>query len=202
MLNARAAFNASIQTARSLSGLYDYLSQTHAVPFSFDDLLRSQIMYAVSAFDKLMHDLVRIGMVETFTGARSATDKYHAETISIKLHNELMSASIPPSEIVFEAEIARRLSFISFQDPQKVADGLSLIWSEPHKWQKIAASMSMPTDDARTKLKLITLRRNAIVHECDIDPITHGKQTISPAECSDMTDFIENCGNAVVQLVL
>ncbi len=180
MLSAQAAFNTSIQTARNLSGLHSYLSQTHSVPFSFDDLLRSQIMYAVSAFDKLMHDLIRIGMVATFTGARSGTDKYQTETISIKLHTELVNASLPPKEIVFEAEIARKLSFISFQDPQKVTDGLSLIWNEPHKWQKIAASMSMPSDDAKTRLKLITLRRNAIVHECDVDPVTHAKQQCRP----------------------
>jgi hypothetical protein len=202
MHSALADFRLSIQTAKDLSGLYQYLSATHAVPFPFDDLLRSQLVYAVSAFDKLVHDLIRIGMVETFVGTRAPTDKYHAETITIKFHRDLVAATIPPQEFLFNLEVARKLSFISFQDPQKVSDGLSLIWSEAYKWQKIAASLSMPAEDAKTKLKIISMRRNAIVHESDWNPVTGGKKPISLSECDDVTDFIERCGMAITTLVL
>src|SRR5712664_714858 len=201
MLSSQAVFNSSIGTARALTGLYDYLSKTHAVPFSFDDLLRSQIMYALSAFDKLMHDLIRIGMILTFSGKRVPTAKYHAETITIGFHTALITASLPPKELVFEAEISKKLGYLSFQDPDKLADGLSLIWDEKYKCQKIAASISMPVEDARTKLKLICSRRNAIVHEFDMDPLTNTKRSITRSECVDITNFIERCGNAVVKLV-
>lgn len=201
MHSALAGFKLSIQNAKDLSGLYEYLKSTHAVPFPFDDLLRSQIVYAVSAFDKLMHDIIRVGMVQTFTGSRPATDKYHAETITIRFHRDLVGATIPPQEFLFDAEVARKLSYLSFQDPQKVSDGLSLIWSEPHKWQKIAASLSMPAEEAKTKLKIIAMRRNAIVHESDWDPVTGEKKAISPSECADITDFVERCGTSITSLV-
>lgn len=201
MHSALADFKLSIQSAKDLSGLYQYLTTTHAVPFPFDDLLRSQVVYTVSAFDKLMHDIIRIGMGETFTGSRPATEKYHAETITIRFHRDLVGATIPPREFLFDAEVARKLGYVSFQDPQKVSDGLSLIWSEPHKWQRIAASLSVPAEEAKTKLKIIVMRRNAIVHESDWDPITSGKKAISLSECADITDFIERCGASIVSLV-
>jgi len=55
--------------------------------------------------------------------------------------------------------------------------------------------------DARTKLKLISVRRNAIVHEADMDPLTNAKAPISRDECNDVTDFLLNCGNAIGRLV-
>jgi hypothetical protein len=50
-------------------------------------------------------------------------------------------------------------------------------------------------------LKLISVRRNAIVHEADMDPLTNAKAPISRDECNDVTDFLLNCGNAIGRLV-
>jgi hypothetical protein len=117
------------------------------------------------------------------------------------VHSNLLGASVPPKEVIFESEVARKLSFLSFQDPKKLADGLALIWPEQQKWNKIAALLGMSSDDARTKMSLIATRRNAIVHESDIDPLTNLTRPITRAECEDITLFIEKCGIAIVQLV-
>jgi hypothetical protein len=202
MLRAVSVFATSIQDARSLTALYDYLTTAVPSPFSYDDLLRSQIVYSVSAFDKLIHELVRIGMVATFMGSRVASPKYHAESISIQFHGMLLAATLPPKEILFEQEIARKLKSMSFQDPTKVADGLSYIWDEKDKWTKIASAMGWPVEDAKTKLKLIVGRRNAIVHESDCDPLSNIKSPITRAECNGVTDFIELCGNSIGSLVI
>ncbi len=201
MHRAVAAFNVSIQDARSLTALYDFLTTSVPTPFPYDDLLRSQIVYSVGAFDKLIHELIRIGMVATFMGTRPATAKYKAESISIQFHGTLVAATIPPKEILFEQEIGRKLSFLSFQDPPKVADGLAYIWEEKDKWLKIAGVMGISVDDTKTKMKLIVLRRNAIVHESDSDPLSNVKNAITRSECKDMTDFIELCGNSIAGLV-
>ena len=202
MLRATAVFNTSISEARALTGLYDFLSQSITSPYSFDDILRSQIVYGVSAFDKLIHDLVRIGMVATFVGTRTATPKYLSEVITIELHGALISATIPPKELVFEQEVIRKLRLQTFHDPTKIADGLSFIWTEAYKWQKIAAAMGRDAEDAKRFLKLIATRRNAIVHESDIDPISHTKTPITRAECNEITDFLSRCGNAIAGLVI
>lgn len=202
MHNALALFNKNITNARHSGGLYDYLTASVTVPASFEDLLRSQVVYAVSAFDKLIHDLVRIGMIEIFTGIRPPTPKYLAEPISIQIHSDLISASVPPKEHIFEQAIFRKLKIVSYQDPIKVADGLSYIWDEGQKWQKIAEKMSQPDNVIRTTLKLIADRRNTIVHEADIDPLTNEKLSINKVECEDLTNFLHRCGNEIAKLVI
>ena len=202
MHRALAAFNQTIADARSMTTLFDFLTASVPSPFSYDDLLRIQLVYAVSAFDKLIHELVRIGMVNSFLGARTPTPKYKAETISIEFHLTLVSATLPPPVSLFEQEVARKLKILSFQDPKKVADALSYIWDEKDKWQKIGTTMGMNADDARTQLKLIVDRRNAIVHESDSDALSVLKQPLSKDECRNVTDFIESCGRAIYGLVI
>jgi hypothetical protein len=202
VLKAVSTFKTSIAEARGLSTLYAYLSTAVKVPYSFDDLLRAQVIYAVGAFDKLIHDLIRKGMVAIFSGNRAPTDRYRAEPITIDFHTILLNATFPPKEYLFEQETVSKLARMSFQDPDKVADGLSLIWDEKHKWTKIAVAMSWNAKDAKTKLKLIAGRRNAIVHESDIDPITNAKTPITEAESKDVTDFLLLCGQTIAKLVM
>jgi hypothetical protein len=138
MRNSLNLFRSNITEARNLTALYDYLEVSMKSPLSFDDLLRSQIVYSVSAFDKLIHDIIRIGMVEIFIGRRLPTPAYLAESISISIHNELITATIPPPAYIFEQAIFRKLKTISYQEPGKIAEGLSYIWEEKQKWQKIS----------------------------------------------------------------
>lgn len=194
-------FERNIEQARELASLYQYLKDTITAPISFDDILRSQIVYSVSAFDKLIHDLVRVGMIDTFMGRRPATPKYLSEVIPLKLYNELNSASVPPKEIIFERAIFEKLQIVSYQDPSKVSDGLSLIWDEKQKWQKIATEMGTTDSLAKRKLKLIVSRRNTIAHEADIDPLSGHKYSISKLDSDDVTDFLYKCGEAIFKLV-
>lgn len=202
MLNARSLFNENIASAKQVGSIFDYLARTVTSLLSFDDLLRFQIVYSVSAFDKLMHDLVRIGMVEIFTGTRPATPKYGAESISLEIHTNLVAASFPPKQYIFEQALFQKFKHVSYQDPEKVADGLSYIWAEPHKWMRISEKMELLNTEARTKLKLIVDRRNAIVHEADINPVTNSKLIITKIECEETTDFLLKCGISIVDLVM
>lgn len=201
MLNARTVFTRSVADARQHTILYDFLIGQIRVPVPFENLLRAQVVLAVAAFDKLMHDLIRIGVCEAFAGRRAVTQKYHTESISMELHLALVSATIPPKETLFEQAIINKLRHLSFQHPDKVSDGLSLIWNEKQKWNSIGAEMGLQGSYVSTKMKIIASRRNAIVHESDMDPLTNTKTPISRSECNDITDFIEACGQAIVNLV-
>ena len=202
MYSALTLFKANIEEAKNLTLLYEYLENSIKSPFSFDDLLRAQIVYSVSAFDKLMHDVIRIGIMEIFTDKRNPTPKYLAESISTSIYNELISATVPPKEHIFEQAIVKKLKTISYQDPEKVAEGLSYIWEEKQKWQKIALKMAIDDKTAKTTLKLIVDRRNAIVHEADINFLTNHKYSISMTECQSITEFLYRCGEEIVALVV
>jgi hypothetical protein len=202
MHNALSLFRKNIEEAKSLTPVYEYLESSLVTPLSFDDLLRAQIVYSVSAFDKLMHDLIRIGMVEIFMGNRPTTPQYLAETITISTYSELISATFLPKELVFEQAIVRKLKTVSYQTPDNVAKGLSYIWNDPQKWQKIASNMAMDTETVKTELKLIVDQRNRIVHEADINPLTNQKYSITKSDSQSVTDFLQKAGEAIYMLVL
>ncbi len=201
MHNAHVLFKRNIAAARDLSVLYETLSQQVALPQSFDDLLRSQIVYGVSAFDKFVHDVVRIGMLQILAGTRPVTAKYESEPIAMKTIIEMQAATIPPKDHFFEQALIRKFKTVSFQDPAKVADGLSYIWNEAQKWQRIAASLGVSDEATRTRLRLIVDRRNSIVHEADIDPISGAKFPISKYESDGTVNFLSSCADAIFALV-
>lgn len=201
MSDVYGAFESNMKDAAALSSVFEYLTNTVSGPMSFDDLLRSRLVYALSAFDKLLHDVIRTGIVETYAGKRAATKKYLNEKICLSDLNTLSSSIPGTAEAVFENIIREKLSFISYQDPDKVADGLSYIWDEPHKWLRISEKLGLPEGDVRKRLKLISARRNAIVHEADIDPVTGHKLAISNSECHDAHNFLLAVGAAVFSLV-
>lgn len=196
MLNSLNLYAKNINDSSQLLALFEYSSK-NLPGMDFDDLLRAHLVYSVSAFDKLIHDLIKKGMVEIFTNNRPATPKYLNEGISLEMHNKIAGATIPPGEYYFENEVVRKLSFLSFQDPDKVADGLSFIWLESHKWQHIADNMGVDQHTAKTTLKTIVARRNQIVHEADIDIATGQKYFIDKTETETACNFILSCGQAI-----
>lgn len=201
MLNAKGVFHKNIRQATDLGLLYDHLSNTVGIPEQFDDLLRSQVVNAVSAFDKLMHDLIRIGMVRIFENQRPPTGKYLGETVSIQHLPGLAVGAVPPPPVRFEEIVREKLGKLSFQDPTKIADGLSYIWNENQKWQQISLGIGMADDEAKRKQRLIVTRRNAIVHEADLHPVTNQKQAITRAEATDICNFLLALGNRIFDLV-
>jgi hypothetical protein len=202
MLNAKRIFARNIQQANELGALYAHLSTTVQIPEQFDDLLRSQVVYAVSALDKLMHDLIRIGMVQSFGNQRPPTAKYLDETVALKHLPDLIPGATPPPAVRFEEIVRTKLSHVSYQRPEAISDGLGLIWGEKQKWQKIALGLPMSDDQVKRKLQLIATRRNAIVHEADLDPVTSQKQAISRVEATDVSDFLLAVGNRICDLVI
>ena len=201
MYKSLAVFNGNLVRTQELLALHDYLTANIKAPMNFDDLLRLHMVQSVSAFDKMMHDIIRIGMVDIFIGKRPATGKYMNEPIPMETYVSLMTATIPPREYYFEQAVVKKLGIASYQSPENVADGLSYIWGEAHKWTKIAAAIGVKVEDAKKQLRLIVSRRNQIVHEADIELTTGGKRAISKNDCESSASFIGNLGEAIVKLV-
>lgn len=200
MLRAYNQFRESITSAKELGILYTHLSEQLKFPVDLSDLLRMQWIYSVSALDKLVHELVRIGMLEIFSGSRPATAKFNSFSISYSTYGN-MKIPIPPPQHWFEQEIIQKNKLLSFQDPKNISDALSYIWREEHKWQKIALFIGANENSIKTKLRNIVGRRNQMVHEADINPITNLRSQIDLLDTNDVIYFIESIGNALVSLV-
>ena len=88
-------FQTGIRAVRELEGLYDYLKQLYEFP-QVSTTFFVPDCYCGGRSRQLIHDLVRVGMLQTFQGRRLPTPRYRTETISLGLyHNIAFGASSP-----------------------------------------------------------------------------------------------------------
>lgn len=215
MQTAHTQFSANIKYVRELDILYHFLKDEQKLPNDLSDLLRAEIVYVVSALDKLIHELVRIGMIEIFNGNRPKTPTFEGFTISAKTLGKIKEMIIKKAEnsnfvpqtpdempeYWFEQQIVLTHKKEAFQAPDKIKNALSLIWSEEYKWQKIATLLSTNQKDLQTTLNEIITRRNQIVHEADINLQTGLRNEIIDTDVTYSVDFIEKLGTAIYNLV-
>lgn len=198
---AENLFKNALKSSGELSRLH--LSLTEQMPLvDTSDLLRFQWVYAVSAFDRLMHDLIRIGMLGIFENKRTATKKYQNEAILLNDHISLIQAQDDVERtMIFEKIIVSKMQTKSFQQPDKIADGLSFIWDEKQKWSKISEQLSIKEKDVISQLSLIVTRRNAIVHEADTGLYEDERTQILIEDSCIAQKFINDLGLAIVKCV-
>ena len=200
MNTAYNVFLGILQDTKNSDVLYVYLRDYVKPPYDYSDLLRWQWAQSVSALDKLVHDLIRIGMLNIFQGTRTPTPKYSSFVIDMDCYSQMIQFPILASSI-FEGKVIRKLSYLSFQEPTKISDGLALIWSETNKWKKISDKIGLNEDYTKTKLKNTSIRRNQIVHEGDYSSTLLHRQDIEHSDTLDVIDFVESVGTAIYQLV-
>lgn len=196
MLFAYEKFEKLVEDTKNVHTLYEYIENVMKAPFDYSDLLRWQWIQCVSAFDKLIHDLVRIGMIEVFQGQRIATAKFNAFSLDYLSYNEMLNNPIQRVQI-FEQKIILKHSYLAFQDPGKVADALSYIWNENDKWLKIANKVGIDKNTCLIKLKNIVSRRNQIVHEGDYADTLSQRQEIYSSDVVDIRNFILKVGEGI-----
>lgn len=218
MTSALTIFKFGINETRKMTFVYEhFVNELKIPPHEVSDILRAQIVNSVSAFDRLIHELVNIGVIEMFLGQRVKTKKFlnqpfKAETL-IKSIEFSKPGYIPTSindnpQFLVEKEMREKMSYLAFEAPDKVKDALSYIWDMDHKMQAIAIDMALPGTDSNAKqkkleqeLQLIVDRRNQIAHEGDVDPATNTKRSITKEMAQDSIDFMEKLGLSIHKLV-
>lgn len=166
MQKAIDAFRASMSRVEHLGGLHKALAGLTTSAVDASDLLRAQIVLGVSALDYYVHEVTTIGMVEVFEGKRPATPAFLKYRVSI---SGVLGKAAPPHVSWFESEVRDRHSFLSFQQPEKVADAIRL-FSDVTLWKQVAVNLALSEQAVKDQLKLIVDRRNKIAHESDLDP--------------------------------
>ena len=199
MLQSHKRFVKLVQDTQNVETLYNYFENS-VVPVDISDLLRWQWVQCISAFDKFVHDVVRVGMVEIFLENRTPTPKYNTFQIDIQTYGDMINNIIDAS-LIFERKIILKHGFLAFQDPSKVADALSYIWNENDKWGKLSNLMGMSKDDCTTYLRNIVIRRNQIVHEGDYTDSLSRRQDIFLQDVIDIRNYILKLGQAIYDCV-
>lgn len=165
MNKAIEAFQISMGRARHLGGLHEALSSLTTSAVDASDLLRAQIVLGVSALDYFVHEITVLGMVAVFEGRRPPTPAF----LKYRVAMDSVLSGTSTACGWFESDIRERHSYLSFQQPDKIADAIRL-FSDVKLWQRVALQLAIPEQEAKDRLQLIVDRRNKIAHEADVDP--------------------------------
>lgn len=200
MLYAHKRFKLLVNDTDNVGTVYDYLEKTVKAPIDLSDMLRWQWVQCISAFDKFIHDIVRIGILEIYQGQRIITSKYNMFAIDMQTYCDMKNDPLRELQIL-EQRIILKHSYLAFQDPSKVADALAYIWNDSDKWGMIASQIGMNKNDCVTFLKNAVIRRNQIVHEGDYIDVYSKRQDIFEQDVKDVKEFVLQVGEAIYNLV-
>jgi hypothetical protein len=187
-------FRQNISYARDLIATAAALRATVTAAINTDDLLRSALVQGVSAFDHFVHEEVRARMIETQLGNHQRSKGYDRFRVSLSSVNSALRNG-GASWLV--EEIREQHGYLSFQQPDKVADAFRYV-TDASLWVDVAAHMGKKPEDVKRQLKLIVDRRNKIAHEADTDPTPpRSRYPISDTAVRDSLDFLEQVVDAM-----
>jgi hypothetical protein len=192
-------FRSNIQRVRHIANLYHYFSGVTTTALDLSDILRAQLVMAVSALDHYVHELTRLGMIEIVEGKRAQTPAFLRFQVPL---DATLRAVVPSGGSGWlDNEVRSRHGYLAFQHPDKIADAVRLI-STIELWNDLSTTLGIPVRDLKNRLQLIVDRRNKIAHEADIDPSYPGVcWPISASDVAGVTDFIEQLCEAIHVLV-
>ena len=126
------------------------------------DILRAEIVMVVSAFDYYIHELCRLGIIESYKGNRTQTDALSRFQIPMSALANLSNAAT--AEQTLDAIIREKHGYLSFQKPDSIADAIRM-FSTVQLWNAVAAECGETAQTAKSAFQLIIDRRNQIAHE-------------------------------------
>jgi len=194
-------FNTNFQRVEELGGLHLAFGSLTTKAVDVSDLLRAQIVLAVSALDYFVHELTVAGMLQIYDGIRQPTDSF--ERFKVPLVALIGTRAMQLDRINFENSIRERHGFLSFQQPDKIAEAIRL-FSTIELWNAVALKIGMSSKDIKEHLRLIIDRRNKIAHEADIDPTYPGgsRWPINVSDVRQVLDFIKKICIAINDVVV
>lgn len=177
-MTPKGHFDAVWLRCDGLSAMHAYLANQATAVLPTDELLRAEWVARVSALDLYVHELVAQRMVQCFEGALPKTPQFLSFQLPVETVERIRTATSPvAASAAFELEVRRQLAFITYQDPERIAEGVRMC-SSAELWNGIALHQgaNASTKNAQAKqlknqLKAIVDRRNKIAHEGDLQPI-------------------------------
>jgi hypothetical protein len=188
---AKNNFDTHIGQCTEAIHIYEFLGG-HG--YSADFGLRFVWVASLSALDHYISELIVEKSTEHYANGKQLSDKILNEAVPFSSMITMHGASPASAVLEFRTAIANSVRFRTFQKADDLADGLSFVWNEKHKWNKISDVIGIEGRSARRKLNSICYRRDAIVHSADHDETTH---TLRPC---NLNDAVEASGY-VMQLV-
>lgn len=200
MRNPEKTWNVNLHNVKQMHWLHEQLVKKLPA-MDLGDILRSEYVLIVSAFDCYIHDVVLQGMANMFSGNKAEGKNFSDFCIPMTTVKSLLATSDQSQrESIYNASVKKILSKDSYQSPKSVEFALSMV-DLKNIWSKIGKKINMPAEDIKKELGLIVSRRNKIAHEADIDNLVSMKKTdIESMDVEAVIDFFNNIVLAIEEI--
>jgi hypothetical protein len=199
MQNTILQLEKTLARIKGLGLTFKYVKNQTTSIIDLSDILRAQLVLLVSAFDHFIHEIVRIGLLESASGTRAKTDGF--KKFSVSMAGVGLGFENPAKFDWFEIEIRTQHGWKSFQQPEKVAEALRLI-CDIKIWDVLQNRLNRKASDLKQQLELIVDRRNKIAHEADRIPGALDEHwPIDEAMIEDAHHFIEQLAKGIFEIV-
>lgn len=171
MTAAKTRFDIHISQCIEAISIHEFL-EGHGYLADFG--LRFVWVASISALDHYVTELIVERSTEHFSNGIPMTSKLANEGVPLEslMAMHALPAMQPQAVLEFRRIVMNTLRLRTFQKADDVSGGLAYIWSEKHKWEKIAASIGLTSKVAKRKLNGICNRRDQIVHNADYNEAT------------------------------
>src|ERR1700682_906013 len=95
MQSALDQFRSNIVHVRNIGGLYTSVGSVTTAAVDLSDLLRTQLVMCVSSLDHYIHEVTRLGMLQTLSGQRPATPAFLRYNISVNSALQAVNLYLP-----------------------------------------------------------------------------------------------------------
>ena len=191
--------------ANILGVISAYLENAGTAALRPEEILRAEWVARVSALDLYVHELISQKMLAVFLGQSPTTLQFRSFKVTSETTMRIHSATTQSdAAAAFDLDVRQQLALLSFQMPDKIADGIRLV-SAVELWNCVAlkqgATEKTKADVAKQikkNLSLIAERRNKIAHEGDLQPsVPRTPWPISQQDLVTVRTFIEKLVRAI-----
>lgn len=206
MQRAIDLFKYNIESVLKLDVLYLFIEDKNVKAIDPNEILRSEIVLAVSALDTFISDLLYYGIVQVFEGSRELSPDQMKPFNTFNIDMETLKKIIQAENEDIKKEILG--SYIkkfnsknAFQDPKQIESALNILGIR-NLWVKIGEKISESGEDVKKELANITWQRHKIAHESDIDPVTLLKRDRDRESTLVAIQFIKKICDSIYELLI
>lgn len=197
-----AQFEENVGGLKNLEVAYAHFEQ-QPLALGMTDILRAEYVMLVAALDFYMHEVVRAGILTSFSSSQDEVFKALAK-IEVPLNQvfSLLQVENGQQEYLRKLDgiLQKKLEQYSFQSPSSVEIALSYL-NKKKIWKEISVYMNTEPKAIREELALIVHRRNYIAHQADYNPSTGEKKPITLDDVKEVREFLTNFVRAVHKIL-
>jgi hypothetical protein len=127
-MTPKAYFDEVWQRCELFAALHGYMASHATAALQPDELLRAEWASRVSALDLYVHELVAQNLLQIFEGRRPPCPGFARLQVSSDALMRIQSATTATERsTAFDLEVRTKLSLMTFQYPDDIADGVRFI---------------------------------------------------------------------------